>query len=144
MAINSDTSLNELIIHQVPSKTLYKTLKENGSIGEQTLCIINGEQEQRLYKDEVNQMAEGGKIQMASSYTPTEDNDVCTKKYADSINPTITPTVGFDLTSQIYIGSTDPGSNAAALIWVDTSSSGALKYRTSKTDTWKIISVAWS
>ena len=144
MAINSDTSLNELIIHQVPSKTLYKTLKENGSIGEQTLCIINGEQEQRLYKDEVNQMAEGGKIQMASSYTPTEDNDVCTKKYADSINPTITPTVGFDLTSQIYIGSTDPGSNAAALIWVDTSSSGALKYRTSKTDSWKIISVAWS
>ena len=144
MAINSDTSLNELVRHQVPSKTLYKTLKENGSIGEQTLCIINGEQEQRLYKDEVNQMAEGGKIQMASSYTPTEDNDVCTKKYADSINPTITPTVGFDLTSQIYIGSTDPGSNAAALIWVDTSSSGALKYRTSKTDTWKIIPVAWS
>lgn len=144
MAINSDTSLNELVIHQVPSKTLYKTLKENGSIGEQTLYIINGEQEQRLYKDEVNQMAEGGKIQMASSYTPTEDNDVCTKKYADSINPTITPTVGFDLTSQIYIGSTDPGSNAAALIWVDTSSSGALKYRTSKTDSWKIIPVAWS
>ena len=144
MAINSDTSLNELIIHQVPSKTLYKTLKENGSISGQVLCIIDGEQEQRLYKDEVNQMAEGGKIQMASSYTPTEDNDVCTKKYADSINPTITPTVGFDLTSQIYIGSTDPGSNAAALIWVDTSSSGALKYRTSKTDTWKIIPVAWS
>ena len=144
MAINSDTSLNELIIHQVPSKTLYKTLKENGSISGQALCIIDGEQEQRLYKDEVNQMAEGGKIQMASSYTPTADNDVCTKKYADSINPTITPTVGFDLTSQIYIGSTDPGSNAAALIWVDTSSSGALKYRTSKTDTWKIISVAWS
>ena len=144
MAINSDTSLNELIIHQVPSKTLYKTLKENGSISGQALCIIDGEQEQRLYKDEINQMAEGGKIQMASSYTPTEDNDVCTKKYADSINPTITPTVGFDLTSQIYIGSTDPGSNAAALIWVDTSSSGALKYRTSKTDTWKIIPVAWS
>ena len=81
---------------------------------------------------------------MASSYTPTEDNDACTKKYADSINPTITPTVGFDVTNQIYIGSTDPGSNAAALIWVDTSSSGALKYRTSKTDTWKIIPVAWS
>ena len=144
MAINSDTSLNELIIHQVPSKTLYKTLKENGSISGQALCIIDGEQEQRLYKDEVNQMAEGGKIQMASSYTPTADNDVCTKKYADSINPTITPTVGFDLTNQIYIGSTDPGSNAAALIWVDTSSSGALKYRTSKTDSWKIIPVAWS
>ena len=144
MAINSNDSLNELIIHQVPSKTLYKTLKENGSISGQTLCIIDGEQEQRLYKDEVNQMAEGGKIQMASSYTPTEDNDVCTKKYADSINPTITPTVGFDLTSQIYIGSTDPGSNAAALIWIDTSSSGVLKYRTSKTDTWKIIPVAWS
>ena len=144
MAINSDTSLNELIIHQVPSKTLYKTLKENGSISGQALCIIDGEQEQRLYKDEVNQMAEGGKIQMASSYTPTEDNDVCTKKYADSINPTITPTVGFDVTNQIYIGSTDPGSNAAALIWVDTSSSGALKYRTSQTDTWKIIPVAWS
>ena len=81
---------------------------------------------------------------MASSYTPTEDNDVCTKKYADSINPTITPTVGFDLTNQIYIGSTDPGSNAAALIWIDTSSSGVLKYRTSKTDSWKIIPVAWS
>lgn len=144
MAINSNTSLNELVIHQVPSKTLYKTLKENGSISGQTLCIIDGEQEQRLYKDEVNQMAEGGKIQMASSYTPIADNDVCTKKYADSINPSVTPTVGFDLTNQIYIGSTDPGSNAAALIWVDTSSSGALKYRTSKTDTWKIIPVAWS
>lgn len=144
MAINSNTSLNELVIHQVPSKTLYKTLKENGSISGQTLCIIDGEQEQRLYKDEVNQMAEGGKIQMASSYTPIADNDVCTKKYADSINPSVTPTVGFDLTNQIYIGSTDPGSNAAALIWVDTSSSGALKYRTSKTDAWKIIPVAWS
>lgn len=144
MAINSNTSLNELVIHQVPSKTLYKTLKENGSISGQTLCVIDGEQEQRLYKDEVNQMAEGGKIQMASSYTPIADNDVCTKKYADSINPSVTPTVGFDLTNQIYIGSTDPGSNAAALIWVDTSSSGALKYRTSKTDAWKIIPVAWS
>lgn len=144
MAINSDTSLNELVIHQVPSKTLYKTLKDNGSIGEQTICIINGEQEQRLYKDEVNQMAEGGKIRMSSSYTPTADNDVCTKKYADSINPTVAPTVGFDLTSQIYIGSMDPGSTAAALIWIDTSSSGTLKYRTSKTDTWKIIPVAWS
>ena len=76
MAINSDTSLNELIIHQVPSKTLYKTLKENGSISGQALCIIDGEQEQRLYKDEVNQMDEGGKIQMASSYTPTADNDI--------------------------------------------------------------------
>ena len=144
MAINSNTSLNELVIHQVPSKTLYKTLKENGSISGQTLCVIDGEQEQRLYKDEVNQMAEGGKIQMASSYTPIADNDVCTKKYADSINPSVIPTVGFDLTNQIYIGSTDPGSNAAALIWVDTSSSGTLKYRTSKTDSWKIIPVAWS
>lgn len=144
MAINSNTSLNELVIHQVPSKALYKTLKENGSISGQTLCIIDGEQEQRLYKDEVNQMAEGGKIQMASSYTPIADNDVCTKKYADSINPSVTPTVGFDLTNQIYIGSTDPGSNAAALIWIDTSSSGTLKYRTSKTDSWKIIPVAWS
>lgn len=144
MASQTETKLNKLIIHQVPSRSLYKTLKENGTIRNQSLYIIDGEQEQRLYKDEINQMAEGGKIQMASSYTPTADNDVCTKKYADSINPTITPTVGFDLTNQIYIGSTDPGSNAAALIWIDTSSTGVLKYRVSKTDTWKIIPVAWS
>ena len=144
MASQTETKLNKLIIHQVPSRSLYKTLKENGTIRDQSLYIIDGEQEQRLYKDEVNQMAEGGKIQMASSYTPTADNDVCTKKYADSINPSITPTVGFDLTNQIYIGSTDPGSNAAALIWIDTSSTGVLKYRVSKTDTWKIIPVAWS
>ncbi len=144
MASQTETKLNKLIIHQVPSRSLYKTLKENGTIRDQSLYIIDGEQEQRLYKDEVNQMAEGGRIQMALSYTPTADNDVCTKKYADSINPTITPTVGFDLTNQIYIGSTDPGSNAAALIWIDTSSTGVLKYRVSKTDTWKIIPVAWS
>ena len=144
MASQTETKLNKLIIHQVPSRSLYKTLKENGTIRDQSLYIIDGEQEQRLYKDEVNQMAEGGRIQMALSYTPTADNDVCTKKYADSINPTITPTVGFDLTNQIYIGSTDPGSNAAALIWIDTSSTGVLKYRISKTDTWKIIPVAWS
>lgn len=144
MTSQTETKLNKLIIHQVPSRSLYKTLKENGTIRDQSLYIIDGEQEQRLYKDEVNQMAEGGKIQMASSYTPTADNDVCTKKYADSINPSITPTVGFDLTNQIYIGSTDPGSNAAALIWIDTSSTGVLKYRVSKTDTWKIIPVAWS
>lgn len=144
MASQTETKLNKLIIHQVPSRSLYKTLKENGTIRDQSLYIIDGEQEQRLYKDEVNQMAEDGKIQMASSYTPTADNDVCTKKYADSINPSITPTVGFDLTNQIYIGSTDPGSNAAALIWIDTSSTGVLKYRVSKTDTWKIIPVAWS
>lgn len=145
MAIKAiDTVLNDLIINQVPSKALYKTLKNNGSISEQAICIIDGEQEQRLYKDEVNQMAEGGKIQMASSYTPIADNDVCTKKYVDSISSAVTPTVGFDLANQIYIGSTEPGSNSAALIWIDTSSASALKYRISKTDTWKIVPVGQS
>lgn len=144
MAQSSDKILNKLIIHQIPSKELYKTLKGNNSIQNNELYIIDNEQEQRLYKDEVNQMAAGGKITMDSSYTPTDINDVCTKGYADSINPTITPTVGTGTSNQIFIGSSDPGVSSMALIWIDTSSNGTLKYRTSRTDSWKIVPVAWS
>lgn len=143
MASKTSTNLNTLSINQIPTRALYRQLKEDNQLNEeQSLVIIDDDFEQRLYKDEVNVMSANGKIQMANEYVPISGNDIATKKYVDNSNPTITPTVGFTSNNQIYIGTTVP-SSSSALIWVDISSNGVLKYRTSSSDSWKPIPVAW-
>lgn len=145
MASKTSTNLNTLSINQIPTRALYRQLKKNNQLNEeQSLVIVDDDFEQRLYKDEVNVMSANGKIQMANGYVPMSDNDIATKNYVDNSNPNITPAVGFTSNNQIYIGSTEPGTSTYALIWIDTSSNGVLKYRTSNTDSWKIIPVAWA
>ena len=58
--------------------------------------------------------------------------------------PDIDPPVGTSTNYAIYIGSTAPASGTTPLLWIDTSSSGTFKYRTSTTGTWKTVPVAWS
>lgn len=55
-----------------------------------------------------------------------------------------TAAVGTTTDYSIYIGSTAPAANTAPLIWIDTSTSGVMKYRTSTTSTtWTAVPVAW-
>lgn len=94
-----------------------------------------------MYKNKTNTMAANSKITMDSTYSPSANGDVATKKYVDDSKPSI---VGTSTTYPIYIGSSTPASGTAPLLWIDTSSSGTFKYRTSKTGTWTIVPVAWS
>lgn len=94
-----------------------------------------------MFINKTNTMAANGKITMASTYNPSDSGDIATKKYVDDSKPSI---VGTATTFPIYIGSSTPASGTAPLLWIDTSSSGTFKYRTSKTGTWKSVPVAWS
>lgn len=94
-----------------------------------------------MFINKINTMAANGKITMASTYSPSDSGDIATKKYVDDSKPSI---VGTATTFPIYIGSTTPASGTAPLLWIDTSSSGTFKYRTSKTGTWTTVPVAWS
>lgn len=94
-----------------------------------------------MFMNKTNIMAADGKITMNNTYSPSANGDVATKKYVDDSKPSI---VGTSTTYPIYIGSSAPASGTAPLLWIDTSSSGTFKYRTSTTGTWKTVPVAWS
>ena len=94
-----------------------------------------------MFLNKTNIMTANGKITMDSTYTPSASGDVATKKYVDDSKPSI---VGTSTTYPIYIGSSTPASGTTPLLWIDTSSSGTFKYRTSTTGTWKTVPVAWS
>lgn len=94
-----------------------------------------------MYKNKTNTMAANSKITMDSTYSPSANGDVATKKYVDDSKPSI---VGTSTTYPIYIGSSTPASGTTPLLWIDTSSSGTFKYRTSTTGTWTAVPVAWS
>ena len=92
--------------------------------------------------NKTNTMTANGKITMHSTYSPSANGDVATKKYVDDSKPSI---VGASTTYPIYIGSSTPASGTAPLLWIDTTAStGTFKYRTSTTGTWKTVPVAWS
>lgn len=93
-----------------------------------------------MFINKTNTMTANGKITMASTYSPSDSGDIATKKYVDDSKPSI---VGTATTFPIYIGSSAPASGTAPLLWIDTSSSGTFKYRTSKTGTWTTVPVAW-
>lgn len=94
-----------------------------------------------MFMNKTNTMTADGKITMNNTYSPLANGDVATKKYVDDSKPSI---VGTSTTYPIYIGSSAPASGTAPLLWIDTSSSGTFKYRTSTTGTWTIVPVAWS
>ncbi len=94
-----------------------------------------------MFMNKTNIMTADGKITMNNAYSPSANGDVATKKYVDDSKPSI---VGTSTTYPIYIGSSAPASGTAPLLWIDTSSSGTFKYRTTTTGTWKTVPVAWS
>lgn len=102
---------------------------------------INSSTENLIYKNKSNILTKDGRITMDSTYTPTQDMDLVTKKYVDNATP---PTVGTTTDYAIYIGSTQPASGTAPLVWIDTTAkTGTFKYRTSTTGTWTPVPVAW-
>lgn len=95
-----------------------------------------------MFINKTNIMAANGKITMDSTYNPSANGDIATKKYVDDSKPSI---VGTSTTYPIYIGSSAPASGTAPLLWIDTTeSTGTFKYRTSITGTWTPVPVAWS
>lgn len=96
-----------------------------------------------MYMNKTNTMTSAGKITMDSTYAPSGDYDLVTRKYVDNHVPDIDPPVGTTTDYAIYIGSTAPASGTTPLLWIDTSSSGTFKYRTSTTGTWTTVPVAW-
>lgn len=93
-----------------------------------------------MFINKTNTMTANGKITMNNAYTPSNDTDLTTKKYVD--NKSLV--AGTSTNYPIYIGSSAPASGTTPLLWIDTSSSGTFKYRTSKTGAWTIVPVAWS
>lgn len=79
-----------------------------------------------------------------TAFTPTANYHPATKKYVDEHAGSGGNIVGTTISSIIYIGSTAPTSGTTPLIWIDTSSSGYLKYRTSTTGTWTAVPVAYT
>lgn len=114
-----------------------KTLKEINDL----VATLPSDTSNIMFLNKTNTMAADSKITMYNTYTPSANGDVATKKYVDDSKPSI---VGTSTTFPIYIGSSTPASGTAPLLWIDTSSSGTFKYRTSKTGTWTIVPVAWS
>lgn len=114
-----------------------KTLKEINDL----VATLPSDTSNIMFLNKTNTMAADSKITMYSTYTPSANGDVATKKYVDDSKPSI---VGTATTFPIYIGSSTPALGTAPLLWIDTSSSGTFKYRTSKTGTWTIVPVAWS
>ena len=95
-----------------------------------------------MFLNKTNTMTANGKITMDSTYNPSANGDIATKKYVDDSKPSI---VGTSTTYPIYIGSSAPASGTAPLLWIDTTeSTGTFKYRTSTTGTWTPVPVAWS
>lgn len=97
-----------------------------------------------MFLNKTNTMTSAGKITMDTNYSPSDDGDIATKKYVDNHVPDVDPPVGTTTNYAIYIGSTAPASGTTPLLWIDTSSSGTFKYRTSTTGTWTVVPVAWS
>lgn len=97
-----------------------------------------------MFLNKTNTMTANGKITMDSAYTPSANGDVATKQYVDNHVPNIDPPVGTSTNYAIYIGSTAPASGTTPLLWIDTTAStGTFKYRTSTTETWTPVPVAW-
>lgn len=91
--------------------------------------------------NKTNTMAANSKITMDSTYSPSANGDIATKKYVDDKSLV----AGTSTNYPIYIGSSAPASGTTPLLWIDTTAStGTFKYRTSTTGTWKTVPVAWS
>lgn len=76
-----------------------------------------------------------------STFTPSGNYNPATKKYVDDKTNGL---VGTTTNSVIYIGTTAPATGTTPLLWIDTSTEGYLKYRTSPNGTWMPVQVAYT
>lgn len=142
-AINNIKSQASTEINTVKSQasTEINTVKSNAITEINNLvATLPSDTSSIMFLNKTNTMAANGKITMDSTYTPSANGDVATKKYVD--NKSLV--AGTSTNYPIYIGSSAPASGTTPLLWIDTSSSGTFKYRTSTTGTWKTVPVAWS
>ena len=142
-AINNIKSQASTEINTVKSQasTEINTVKSNAITEINNLvATLPSDTSSIMFLNKTNTMAANGKITMDSTYTPSSNGDVATKKYVD--NKSLV--AGTSTNYPIYIGSSAPASGTTPLLWIDTSSSGTFKYRTSTTGTWKTVPVAWS
>ena len=144
-AINNIKSQASTEINTVKSQasTEINTVKSNAITEINNLvATLPSDTASIMFLNKTNTMAANSKITMHSTYSPSANGDVATKKYVDDSKHSI---VGTSTTYPIYIGSSTPASGTAPLLWIDTTSStGTFKYRTSTTGTWKTVPVAWS
>ena len=144
-AINNIKSQASTEINTVKSQasTEINTVKSNAITEINNLvATLPSDTSSIMFLNKTNTMTANGKITMDSTYSPSANGDVATKKYVDDSKHSI---VGTSTTYPIYIGSSTPASGTAPLLWIDTTSStGTFKYRTSTTGTWKTVPVAWS
>lgn len=142
-AINNIKSQASTEINTVKSRasTEINTVKSNAITEINNLvATLPSDISSIMFLNKTNTMAANGKITMASTYSPSDSGDIATKKYVD--NKSLV--AGTSTNYPIYIGSSAPASGTTPLLWIDTSSSGTFKYRTSTTGTWKTVPVAWS
>lgn len=148
MALTSTSKqISSLKINKVPSEEVYNKMVEQNKINDDELYLVQDTETSTLdtsnflQKNQTNTLTSAGKITMDSSYTPSSNYDVATKKYVDEKTPAV---IGTTTAYSIYIGTTAPASGTTPLLWIDTTSStGVLKYRTSTTGTWTPVPVAW-
>ena len=144
-AINNIKSQASTEINTVKSQasTEINTVKSNAITEINNLvATLPSDTSSIMFLNKTNTMTANGKITMDSTYTPSANGDVATKKYVDDSKPSI---VGTSTTYPIYIGSSTPASGTAPLLWIDTTSStGVFKYRTSTTGTWIAVPVAYT
>lgn len=144
-AINNIKSQASTEINTVKSQasTEINTVKSNAITEINNLvATLPSDTSSIMFLNKTNTMAANSKITMDSTYSPSANGDVATKKYVDDSKHSI---VGTSTTYPIYIGSSTPASGTAPLLWIDTTAStGTFKYRTSTTGTWKTVPVAWS
>ena len=144
-AINNIKSQASTEINTVKSQasTEINTVKSNAITEINNLvATLPSDTSSIMFLNKTNTMAANSKITMNSTYSPSANGDVATKKYVDDSKHSI---VGTSTTYPIYIGSSTPASGTAPLLWIDTTAStGTFKYRTSTTGTWKTVPVAWS
>ena len=143
-AINNIKSQASTEINTVKSQasTEINTVKSNAITEINNLvATLPSDTSSIMFLNKTNTMTANGKITMDSTYTPSSNGDVATKKYVD--NKSLV--AGTSTNYPIYIGSSAPASGTTPLLWIDTTAStGTFKYRTSTTGTWKTVPVAWS
>ena len=144
-AINNIKSQASTEINTVKSQasTEINTVKSNAITEINNLvATLPSDTSSIMFLNKTNTMAANSKITMNSTYSPSANGDVATKKYVDDSKHSI---VGTSTTYPIYIGSSTPASGTAPLLWIDTTSStGVFKYRTSTTGTWTAVPVAYT
>ena len=168
---NAETSIDNKV--KTAGTTINTKVNDALTTIDNKLATIPDDVTQAIYKNKSNIMTKNGKITMDSSYAPSADGDIATKKYVDSATPatftsskagTVPASGGgtakylradgtwttIDKTPVIgtntnYVGTTAPASGTTPLLWIDTTSStGFLKYRSSNTSAWTAVPVAWT